>query len=97
MKHQHIELPVVCEGAADDLWRIDLAHQDGTTGYVDNVERLAAEDFMLDWTSQRLGGWVSFCSLCPNGPGSGCSHPNAARFRLTEITRARIMPMREAV
>lgn len=95
MRNEHLALPVECTGSADDLWRIDLTQVNGSRGYVDNVERGMAEEFLRCWIDRDPGA-ISFCRICPVGRQC-CTCSDGNVFYFTEFASVRIMPMREAI
>lgn len=96
MEKESIELPLVCTGPADDRWRIEFKVYNGySTGWANNVSRAAAENFLRKVTAKSDDLALS-CSRCPEATYIECPH-DPPRWRYSEMTDARIMPMREAL
>lgn len=98
MKPYAIELPITCTGPADELWALEFHTAEGVHR-VHNMLRSSAEEIFADWKGGSTS-LVKFCKLCPTQRGTDCRHdelPEQRGWFYREMTKVRIMPMREAV
>lgn len=97
-QNTYSELPETSTGPADDLWRVEFyVPVDGKDElcWQNNRPRRRAENFVANWKRQE--GTAIFCRHCPDQDFVLCDHADAHYWPYSEITRVRIMPMREAL
>ncbi len=93
-----IELPLTCTGLDDEPWRIEFWTAAGQH-WVNDVPKSSAESFYRAWKTGSTAR-AKFCKLCPATDSSDCTHderPEQRGWLFSEMTKVRVMPMREAV